>query len=128
MREANLWDISPEEREDAKEAIQKRLDNLPVGTPLRTMESDRDQALAPFRAAKRQKARIDLAICHLQRYLERLYQEGSTDFESSWAVWNFAKRLEGRVRPVLVDELQNDDLSDEELSELIEELVDEELE
>ena len=71
---------------------------------------------------------FSLWMGHARRYVEQLYQDGETDFESGSEVWNFAKKLEGRFRPVLLVELQNDDLSDDELSEFAEELVDEELE
>jgi hypothetical protein len=128
LRQANLTDVAPEGHENAKEAIRRRLESLPMGTHALAMEKAREQALAPFREAKKKKERVDRALGRIRGYLERLYWAGETDFESDWAVCNFAKRLEGRLRPVVDEELRNDDLSDDELSDLIEELVDEELE
>jgi hypothetical protein len=128
LRQANLTDIAPEGHEHAKEAIRRRLESLPMGTHALAMENAREQALAPFREAKKKKERVERVLGRIRGYLERLYWAGETDFESVWAVGNFAKRLEGRLRSVVDEELRNDDLSDDDLSDLIEELVDEELE
>jgi len=123
-----LWDISDEDRENAKEAVRKKLASLPIGTLASSVEGARDQALAPFREANKRKERVDLSLRHIQSYVERLRRAGETDFESNEEGWHFAKNLERRIRAVLLEELQNDNLSDAELFELIEELVDEELE
>jgi hypothetical protein len=128
LSDAYLWNVDPEERENAKQAVRRRVEGLPVGTLAAVMERERDQALAPFRAAKRRKERVDLAIGQVRTYLERLHRMGETEFETTWDVWNFAKTVEKRIRAVLMEEMQNDDLTDDELSELIEELVDEALE
>jgi len=127
LQGAYLWDIRPDEHEDAKEAIRRQLESLPVGTPARTMEKAREQVLAPLREAKKRKDRIDRAVPRIRGYLQELHWAGETDFESDGEMSNFAKRLEGRIRPVLDEELQNDELTDHELSEMIEELVDEAL-
>ena len=127
LQGAYLWDIRPEEHEDAKEALRRQLGSLPVGTPARTMEKAREQVLVPLREAKKRKDRIERAVPRIRGYLAELRWAGEVDFESDWDLWNFAKRLEGRIRPVLDEELQDDELTDRELSELIEELVDEAL-
>lgn len=127
LQGAYLWDIRPDEQEDAKEAMRRQLESLPVGTPARTMEKAREQVLAPLREAKKRKDRIERAVPRIRGYLAELHWAGEVDFESDWDLWNFAKRLEGRIRPVLDEELQDDEVTDHELSELIEELVDEAL-
>ncbi len=127
LQGAYLWDIRPDEHEDAKEAMRRQLESLPVGTPARTMEKAREQVLAPLRETKRRKDRIERAVPRIRGYLTELRWAGEVDFESDWDLWNLAKRLEGRIRPALDEELQNDELTDHELSELVEELVDEAL-
>jgi len=85
-------------------------------------------ALIPFRESRKRDERVEPALRRIRGYLEQLHRDGETDFESDWAVWNFAKRLERELRPVIEQEFLKDDLSDDELTDLIEELVDEKLE
>ena len=127
LRAASLWDVAPEEREQAQAAIRTKLDSFPTGTSASALENAREQALVPFRESKKRIERIALALAHIPTYIEELRQAGETDFESHWAGWNFARSLEGRIRPVLERELLECELTDDDLSELVEELVDEEL-
>lgn len=127
LLETYLWDISDEDRDDAKEAISKRLDSMPIGTPPDAMERARNLALVPFQEANRTRDRVEQSLAHIQKYVERLQRAGETDFESPRDVWHFARGLERQVRSALAEELQNNDLNDDELFEFIEELVDEAL-
>jgi hypothetical protein len=68
LQAAYLWDIRPDEHEDAKEAMRRQLESLPVGTPARTMEKAREQVLAPLREAKKRKDRIDRAVPRIRGY------------------------------------------------------------
>jgi len=124
---AHLWDVAPGERPEAQGAIQKELENLPIGTSALALEKAREQALFPFRESKKRKDRVNLALAHIQNYVTGLHQAGETDFESDWAISNFVQRLEQRSRPRLEQELLDDDLSHDELCELLEEWVDETL-
>jgi hypothetical protein len=124
---AYLWDVAPEEREDAQAALQKELGSLPIGTSALAMEKAREQALAPFRESKKRKEHVNLALAHIRNYVRELHRAGETDFESDWAISNFVQRLEQRFRPLLEQELLDDDLSHDELCELLEEWVDEAL-
>jgi hypothetical protein len=127
LRAAYLWDVAPEEREHAQAALQKELGSLPIGTSALAMEKAREQALFPFRESKKRKAHVNLALAHIRTYVRELHQSGETDFESDWAISNFVQRLEQRFRPLLEQELLDDDLSHDELCELLEEWVDEAL-
>jgi len=124
---AYLYDIAPEEHENAKEAIRKKLESLRPGTSALALQNVREQVLASFREAKKRTERVDLALQHVRPYLESLHQGGETNFGSYSELWNFSKHLEGRLRPIVERELLDDYFTDDELSELVEELVDEEL-
>jgi hypothetical protein len=127
LRAACLSDIAPEEREDAQAAMQKKLESLPTGTSALALEKAREQALVFFRESKKRKERVNLALAHIRTYVRELHQAGETDFESDWAISNFVRRSEQRFRPLLEQELRDDDLSHDELCELLEEWVDEAL-
>jgi hypothetical protein len=127
LRAAYLWDVAPGERDEAQAAMQKKLEILPVGTSALALEKAREQTLVPFRESKKRKERVDLALAHIRNYVIELHQAGETDFESDWAISNFVQRLEQRFRPLLEQELLSDDLSHDELCELLEEWVDEAL-
>jgi hypothetical protein len=127
LRAAYLWDVTPGEREEAQVAMQKELDSLPIGTSAFALEKAREQTLVPFRESKKRKERVDLALAHIRNYVRELHQAGETDFESDWAISNFVQRLEQRFRPLLEQEVLDDDLNHNELCELLEEWVDEAL-
>jgi hypothetical protein len=120
---ANLWDISPEEREEAQGAIRRKLECLPAGASALSMQSARERSLVPFRESKKRREKIGLALARIRPYLGQLRQEGEVEFDSDWEVWGFARRLESQLRPLLEQELLNDEMSDRELSEFVEELV-----
>jgi Helix-turn-helix domain len=124
---AYLWDVAPGEREEARAAMQKELESLPIGTSVLAMEKARERAIIPFRASKKRKEHVDLALVHIGTYVRGLHQAGETDFESDWAISNFVQRLEQRFRPLLEQELLDEDLTHDELCELLEEWVDEAL-
>ena len=124
---AYLWDVAPGEREEAQAAVKKELESLPIGTSALALEKARERALIPFRESKKRKERVDLALAHIRTYVRELHHAGETDFESDWAISNFVQRLEQRFRPLLEQELLDDDLSHDELCELLEEWVDEAL-
>jgi len=124
---AYLWDVAPEQREDAQAAMQKALLSLPIGTSALAMEKAREQALVPFRESKKRKEHVNFALAHIRTYVRELHQAGETDFESDRAISHFVQRLEQRFRPELEQELLDDDLSHDELCELLEEWVDEAL-
>ncbi len=127
LQAAYLINIASGEWESAREAIRKKLESLPRGTSLTAMENAREQALAPFRESQKRNLRVELALVHIRRYIDQLRLEEEVEFDSDGDVSNFVKSLERRLRPVLIQELIEDDLSDEELSELVEELADEAL-
>ena len=127
LRAAYLWDVAPEEREDAQVAMRKELESLPIGTSALALGKAREQALVPFRESKKRKERADLALAHIRNYVRQLHEAGETDFKSDWAISNFVQGLEQRFRPLLEQELLDDDLSHDELCELLEEWVDEAL-
>jgi hypothetical protein len=122
-----LWDVAPEERGDAQTAMQKELDSLPPGTSTLAMEKAPEQALVPFRESKKRRDCVRFALAHIRNYVRELHQAGETDFESDWAISTFVQRLEQRFRPLLEQELLDDNLTHDELCELLEEWVDEAL-
>jgi hypothetical protein len=124
---AYLWDVAPEQREDAQAAMQKALLSLPNGTSALAMEKARELALVAFRESKKRKEHVNFALAHVRTYVRELHQAGETDFESDWAISNFVQRLEQKFRPLLEQELLDDDLTHDELCELLEEWVDEAL-
>ncbi len=124
---ANLWDVAPEEREDAQAAIRRKLESLPAGTSALAMQTAREQSLVPFRESKKRRQKIGLALAHIRPYLGQLRQDGEVEFGTESDVWNFARRVESQIRRSLEQELLNDEMSDRELSEFVEELVDEAL-
>lgn len=125
---ANLADITWGERDNAREAIRQKLEGLRGGTPATALEKAREDALAPFRDSRRRAARVDQALRHIKLYLDRLNRGGEIDFENEWEVSSFARKMEGRLRPVIANELESATISEDDLSELVEELVDEALE
>jgi hypothetical protein len=127
LQAACLWDVAPGEREEAQVAMQKELESVPIGTSALALENAREQALVPFRKSKKRKEHVARALSHIRNYVRELHQAGETDFESDWAISNFVQRLEQRFRPLLERELLDDDLSHDELCELLEEWVDEAL-
>lgn len=135
LRQANLWDLPYEAHADAKEAIEKALKALPVGTPQSALERTRERALVPLQEAckKRkqeaeQKQRVERLLGRIRSYLEELEEAEEVKFEGFLDLWNFADRIRERVRKAVLKELQREDLSDEEIETLIEQLVDESLE
>jgi len=140
-----------EEREEAKEAVRAALENLPVGASDRLLEQARDRALEPLRAkiatrqeqerrqgearqrqesqaeAKRQaERRADWRVSHVSNYVRELEQDGEITFDGIWDQLDFNKKLTERIRGEVVSALvKNPDLSDEDVEDLIEELVDE---
>lgn len=128
VQAANLSDIARGERENARNPIPHKLESLPGGTPATALERAREQALMPFRDSQKRATRVDQALRRISLYLERLNRDGEIDFESEWGFSSFARKLEGRLRPVIASELENASITDDDLSELVEELVDEALE
>lgn len=134
LRTVCLWDIDYSEQGNAKEAIRRALQELPPGTPEKNLERAREQALAPFREARKrreqdaaQQQRVELRLFHVRHYLRELQAAGQVQFEDDWDLWKYADRITPRVRQALLEELQSQELTDEEIEAFIEQLVEEAL-
>jgi excisionase family DNA binding protein len=116
--------------DDAREAVRQALKRLSVGTTRAKMESARDAALAPFRAATKAAADADLYLLHVAHYIEKLGNEETGDWElGNWSErHDFAAELRAKLRPVLIQELLEETMDVDEAHEFIEEWVERELE
>jgi hypothetical protein len=115
--------------DDAREAVRQALEKLPVGVTRAKMESARDAALAPFRAATRAAADADLYLLHVANHIEELGNEETGDWElGNWFERRrLAEKLKGKLRPVLIQKLVEEPLDADEAHEFIEEWLDREL-
>jgi hypothetical protein len=115
---------------DAREAVRQALEKMPVGATRAKMESARDGALAPFRAATKAAADADLYLLHVANHIEELGNEETGDWElGNWFERRrLAEKLKGKLRPVLIQKLVEVPLDADEAHEFIEEWLDRELE
>jgi hypothetical protein len=116
--------------DDAREAVRQALEKLPVGTTRAKMESARDAALAPFRAAKKAAVDADLYLLHVANHIEKLGNEETGDWElGNWSErCDLAAKLKAKLRPLLIQKLVEETLDIDEAHEFIEEWLDRELE
>jgi hypothetical protein len=116
--------------DDASEAVRQALEKLPVGTTRAMMESARDAALAPFRAAAKATKDADQYLYHVREYIEELGNEdnGDWDLGARWQRYDLAEKLKVRLRPVLIRELSREPMDKDEAFGFIEEWLDRELE
>jgi len=134
-----IWGATPEENEAAKNKVGKALGTIPIGPSYREMERIRDAALQPFKAAiaKRQReekrgreieSTVSYRLGHVFNYLGQLEQEGELKFTWFFDRSQTAKKLEERIRPILVNEMRKKQAtSDEDIERRIEQLVDQNL-
>jgi excisionase family DNA binding protein len=136
-----------EDNQQAGQAVSEALARLPVGTSQKELEKAKEAALEPFRAAiqerkadedqarrEREKAqqragverRVDGRLSsHLGDYLREL-GEDEIVFDDAADRWEMETGLKKRIRPLLLSEvLEDPKISDQDIDELIEELVDE---
>ena len=130
-----------EEREAAKEAVQKALAELPIGAGPRQFEKAEETALAPHKvavAARKEKVRLDsdrqakrcavewmadLQLDHIARYLDKEFE-----FDGGYAeMRREADRLRPLIREALIDELVKHPMSPDRIREIIEDQIDDDL-
>jgi hypothetical protein len=116
--------------DDAAEAVRQALEKLPVGTTRAKMESARDAALAPFRAAPKAVADADRYLQHVTNHIEILGNDETGEWElGDWFErYGLAAKLRARLRPLLIEKLAKETLDVGEAHEFIEEWLDQELE
>ena len=116
--------------DDVREAVRQALERLSVGTPRAKMESARDAALAPFRAATKAAGDADLYLLHVANHIHKLGNEETGEWElGDWFERHrLAEKLKGKLRPVLIQKLLEEKLDVDEAHEFIEEWLDRELE
>lgn len=135
-----IADATPEELEEAKDAVRQALEALPVGASPKHLERAEETALAPYRAsvtarkenvrlesekqARRRSAewKVDLQLDHIARYLEQEYK-----FDGGcWEMRREADRLRPLIREALIEQLlKNSDMSTDQIRKSIEAQVDE---
>ncbi len=116
--------------DDAREAVRQALEKLPVGATRAKMDSARDAALAPFRAAKKATADADLYLLHVANRIEELGNEETGEWElGNWSErYDLAAKLRAKLRPLLIEKLIKETLGVNEAHEFIDEWLDRELE
>jgi hypothetical protein len=116
--------------DDAREAVRQALEKLPVVTTRAKMESTRDAALTPFRAAAKAAADADRYLQHIANHIEKLGNEetGEWDLGNFFERYRLAEKLKAKLRPLLVQKLTKETLDMDEAHKFIEEWLDQELE
>ena len=116
--------------DEAREAVRLALERLSVGATRAKMESARDAALAPFRAATRAAADADRYLQHVATHIEELGNDetGEWDLGNWFERYRLAEKLRAKLRPVLIQKLTKETLDVDEAHEFIEEWLDRELE
>ncbi len=114
----------------AREAVRQALEKVPVGATRAKMETARDAALAPFRAATKAAADVDRYVQHVTNHIEQLGNEetGEWDLGDWFERYHLAAKLRAKLRPVLIQKLLEEPLDVDEAHEFIEEWLDRELE
>ena len=140
-----------EEDRKAREAVSEALAQLPLGASPQELEKTKEATLAPFLAAiaKRKvdaqeleeqarrdrerelqlanvESRVDRRLSwHVAEYLRQLAQDEEIEFDGSDDRWQLEKDLKKRIRPMLLSDVREEPgMSDDEIDELIEDLVD----
>jgi hypothetical protein len=116
--------------DDAREAVRQALEKLPVGATRAEMESARHAALVPFRAAATAASDADRYLRHVHDYIEEVGNEDTGVWDlGGWSKrYDLAKKLEIKLRPVLIRKLSEKPLDENEAHEFIEEWIGRELE
>src|SRR5579871_100877 len=132
-----------DEREESKDAVQVALEALPLNASDRQFEQTCDLALEPIQAkiaererqgqrkeaatvARRQaEQRADWKLLDIGNYISELEQDEEIEFDGFSDRWGFTENVKNRIRGELVGALvKNPKLSDDEVQDLIEILVD----
>lgn len=94
------------------------------------MDSARDAALAPFRAAKKATADADRHLQHVSTYIERCGNEDDSEWElGDWVERNhLAAEIKTKLRPKLVQKLLEENMAEARIHKLIEKWIGGELE
>lgn len=116
--------------DDAREAVRQALEKLLVGATREKMETARDAALAPFRAATKAASDADRYLKHVANHIEKLGNEEAGEWElGDWFERHrLAEKLTAKLRPLLVQKLTEETLNMDEAQEFIEEWLGKELE
>ena len=112
--------------EDQREAVRRGLEKLPVGASRAKMESTRDGALAPYKAAAKAVANADRYLQHMSVYIEQLGNEETGEWElGDWSDrYKLAGRLSAQLRPLLIQKLIETNMDQDESNRFIESWVD----
>jgi hypothetical protein len=140
-----------EEDHQARQAVIEVLARLPVSTSQKELEKTKEATLEVFRAAiqrrkgvaqqredlarresekARQRAEVERRVdrrlsSHVGEYIREL-EEDEIEFEDATDRWEMEKNLTKRIRPMLLSEvLEEPEMSDEDIDELMEDLVEE---
>jgi hypothetical protein len=113
-----------------REAVRQALEKLSVGATREKMETARDAALAPFRAATKAATDADRYLRHVANHIEKLGNEETGEWElGDWFErYRLAEKLKAKLRPLLIQKLIDEKLDRDETHEFIEEWLDQELE
>jgi excisionase family DNA binding protein len=114
--------------DDARDAVRQALEKL-LGATRAKMDSTRDAALAPFRAAKKAAADADFYLLRVANHIEELGNEQTGEWElGNWSErYDLAATLRAKLRPLLIEKLIKETLDVDEAHEFIEEWLDREL-
>ena len=142
------WGLLPEDKQRAVAAAQKAIDGLSEGTERRELEAARDRALQPFLTAHAQRQEVarrkSEAESRLSRvglsellsgssnpifhYLSELERRDEIEFRDFNDLWDTSKKVQHKIGPILLGEiLQDPKMTDEQIKDRMEELVDEHL-
>jgi hypothetical protein len=134
LRNVCLWDIDYSQQEDAKAAIRRALQELPLGASEKSLEQAREQALTPFREARKrrerdaqQRQRVESKLFHIRHYLQQMQAADEIEFDDDLDLWKFVNQITPQIRQTLLEELQSQELTGQEIEALIEQLVEEAL-
>jgi hypothetical protein len=134
LRNVCLWDIDYSQQEDAKAAIRRALQELPLGASEKSLEQAREQALTPFREARKRRERdaqqgqrVESKLFHIRHYLQQMQAADEIEFDDDVDFRNFVNEITPQIRQALFEELQSHELTGQEIEALIEQLVEEAL-
>lgn len=117
------------ERQEAKEAAERAMAEVPTGAPRDRFDAAIERATAPI--AERVNARCDrekrtkraesLANAHLPHIDDYVIAE--YDHLNLYEQWEAIRELKAEIRPELIEELKRNDLTVDEIKEWIEQTV-----
>jgi excisionase family DNA binding protein len=139
---------SYEETKQARDAVGEALSRLPVGTSQGLLEKTSEETLRPFRAtiqkrkaeaeeredqARRRAAaerRVDWRLLrHFGECIRELEEKKEIEFDSASDRWELEQGLKKRIRPMMLSEVaEEQEMSDQDIDQLMEELVDKHIE